>query len=88
MTTVTLTLPDDVAERVRRVHNLDAYMSEMVIERFGEEDISDSDLQACQDSLDAIERGDYIPFEEYKERRRAQRKAREVSEHSANSATL
>jgi hypothetical protein len=82
--TIHLNLPDDLAQKLKELPNVDEYVSGLLRHDLadleeGSDGITDNDLRACEDSYDAYKRGEYLTLDQWRAERLAKRAERKIS---------
>jgi hypothetical protein len=81
--TIHLNLPDDLAQKLKELPNLDEYVLGLLHHDLADspdfeeasDGITDNDLRACEDSYNAYKRGEYVLADDYFAQMRAEREA-------------
>jgi hypothetical protein len=82
--TIHLNLPDDLAQKLKELPNVDEYISGILRHNLADlddlvnDEITDNDLRACEDSYDAYKRGEYLTLDQWRAERLAKRAERKV----------
>jgi hypothetical protein len=85
--TIHLNLPDDLAQKLKELPNVDEYVSGVLRHNLTDladleeanDGITDNDLRACEDSYDAYKRGEYLTLDQWRAERLAKRAERKIN---------